>query len=110
MIDVVSLSPFLASSPVKWSSVDLSFLSITLWFGSLVSIVQTMRGNRKQPKTKVLAAEGHKGVPLDPDLADLLQGLLKLDARHRLSARDALASPYFAPRPGVQDERVSDDG
>ena len=56
---------------------------------------------------QVLAAEGHKGVPLDPALAELLQGLLKLDARHRLSAREALASPYFAPRPGVQEERVS---
>eukprot|EP00903_Cladosiphon_okamuranus_P016857 g15545.t1 len=53
---------------------------------------------------KVLAAEGHKGVPLDPDLAELLQGLLKLDSRHRLSARDALASAYFTPRPGMQDE------
>lgn len=57
--------------------------------------------------TKVLAAEGHKGVPLDPDLADLLQGLLKLDSRHRLSARDALASAYFTPRPGLLEERVS---
>lgn len=56
---------------------------------------------------KVLAAEGHKGVPLDPALADLLQNLLKLDARHRLSARDALASPYFRPRPDLIDERVS---
>lgn len=55
----------------------------------------------------MLAAEGHKGVPLDPDLADLLQGLLKLDSRHRLSARDALASAYFAPGPGLQEETVS---
>ncbi|CAN0398237.1 unnamed protein product, partial [Hapterophycus canaliculatus] len=54
---------------------------------------------------KVIAAEGHKGVPLDPALADLLQGLLKLDSRHRLSARDALASAYFAPRPGLMEER-----
>eukprot|EP00752_Nemacystus_decipiens_P004070 g3725.t1 len=55
---------------------------------------------------KVLAAEGHKGVPLDPDLAELLQGLLKLDSRHRLSARGALASAYFAPRPGLREETV----
>lgn len=55
---------------------------------------------------KVLSAEGNKGVPLDPALGDLLQGLLKLDSRHRLSARDALASPYFAPRPGAAEERV----
>lgn len=58
-------------------------------------------------ETKVLAAEGHKGTPLDPALADLLQKLLKLDARHRLSARDALASPYFRPRADLIDERVS---
>ncbi|CAM9464391.1 unnamed protein product [Sphacelaria rigidula] len=56
--------------------------------------------------SKVLSAEGNKGVPLDPELCDLLQGLLKLDSRHRLSARDALASPYFTPRPRAIDERV----
>lgn len=55
---------------------------------------------------KVLSAEGNKGVPLDPALGDLLQGLLKLDSRHRLSARDALANPYFAPRPEAAEERV----
>lgn len=59
--------------------------------------------------TQVLAAEGHKGVPLDPALADLLQGLLKLDSRHRLSARDALASAYFTPRQGLEEETVSVD-
>lgn len=59
-------------------------------------------------RCKVLSAEGNKGVPLDPELVNLLQGLLKLDARHRVSARDALASPYFASRPGEVEERVSD--
>lgn len=56
---------------------------------------------------QVLAAEGGKGVPLNPDLSNLLQGLLNLDPRHRVSARNALASPYFSPRPGAQEERVS---
>lgn len=55
---------------------------------------------------KVLAAEGGKGVPLDGELSELLQGLLKLDPRHRISAREALASPYFARRVGAAEERV----
>lgn len=55
---------------------------------------------------KVLAAEGGKGVPLDGELSELLQGLLKLDPRHRISAREALANRYFAPRVGAAEERV----
>lgn len=62
---------------------------------------------RTGEKKKVLSAEGSKGVPLDPELCELLQGLLKLDARHRIGARGALASPYFAPHPGAPEERVS---
>lgn len=85
-----------------------SFCHVTVYCFSLnrgpclrIQIVET--------KIKVLAAEGHKGVPLDPALADLLQGLLKLDSRHRLSARNALASAYFAPRQGLEEETVSVD-
>lgn len=100
-------SPFMlhALSLPSWQKSLLTSLYVV--FHSLPRLVAGY--NLWKLKTKVLAAEGHKGVPLDPALADLLQGLLKLDSRHRLSARDALASVYFSPRHGLEEEKVSVD-